>query len=515
MINKEEFEMKLFKMFELEVRGPEPVGSHVDVDLNAVFSNNGRSITVRGFYDGDGVYKIRFYPQETGLYKYVVSGIASLSGEEICEADDAGHGMVRAEGNHFRYDDGSRYLPFGTTVYALVHQDKQLVDQTMNTLSQAPFNKVRMCVFPKHYDFNHNDPEFYPFARVDDKKWDVNKPDFRYWHHLEQRLAELDEMGIQADLIIFHPYDRWGFAELSQEECAVYLDYLTRRLAAWPNIWWSLANEYDLMDKFEFSWWPEFAGQIYANDPWHHLLSNHNFAKVWDFSTPETTHCCLQNVSIDDVQVWAKKYGKPVVYDEIRYEGNIMHSWGNVSGRELVNRFWKIYAKGGYASHGETFMDDKEILWWARGGVLKGSSPERIGFLRQIMEELPGPIDYSMQGIGALSVEAIEELQKNPPEEEVNNGIMRILRIPATDLYNLFSSIPRYNGNYNDEVFIFYLADQCAVETQIDLPETGNYRVDMIDTWEMTRETVMENVQGSLKVNLPGHEGMAIIATKM
>ncbi len=44
--------MKLFKMFELEVRGPEPVGSHVDVDLNAVFSNNGRSITVRGFYDG-------------------------------------------------------------------------------------------------------------------------------------------------------------------------------------------------------------------------------------------------------------------------------------------------------------------------------------------------------------------------------------------------------------------------------------------------------------------------------
>ncbi len=61
--------MKLFKMFELEVRGPEPVGSHVDVDLNAVFSNNGRSITVRGFYDGDGVYKIRFYPQETGLYK--------------------------------------------------------------------------------------------------------------------------------------------------------------------------------------------------------------------------------------------------------------------------------------------------------------------------------------------------------------------------------------------------------------------------------------------------------------
>jgi hypothetical protein len=160
-------------------------------------------------------------------------------------------------------------------------------------------------------------------------------------------------------------------------------------------------------------------------------------------------------------------------------------------------------------------MDDKEILWWARGGVLKGSSPERIGFLRQIMEELPGPISFALQGVWTLSFEEIEELQKNPPEEEVNNGIMRILRIPATDLYNLFSSIPRYNGNYNDEAFIYYLADQCAVETQIDLPETGNYRVDVIDTWEMTRETVMENVHGSQKIILPGHEGMAIIATKM
>jgi hypothetical protein len=117
--------------------------------------------------------------------------------------------------------------------------------------------------------------------------------------------------------------------------------------------------------------------------------------------------------------------------------------------------------------------------------------------------------------MGSLSVAEIEELQKNPPEAVVKNGMMKILRIPAADLYNLFASIPRYNGSYNDEVFIYYLADQCAVETQIDLPETGNYRVDVIDTWEMTRETVMENVHGSQKVNLPGHEGMAIIATKM
>lgn len=46
--------------------------------------------------------------------------------------------MVKAEGNHFVYQDGSKYLPFGTTIYALAHQPETLIDQTMETLKQAP-----------------------------------------------------------------------------------------------------------------------------------------------------------------------------------------------------------------------------------------------------------------------------------------------------------------------------------------------------------------------------------------
>ncbi len=30
-------------------------------------------------------------------------------------------------------------------------------------LADAPFNKMRMCVFPKHYRFNQNEPPTYPF----------------------------------------------------------------------------------------------------------------------------------------------------------------------------------------------------------------------------------------------------------------------------------------------------------------------------------------------------------------
>ena len=48
--------------------------------------------------------------------------------------------------------DGTPFYPFGTTCYAWIHQPEALQRQTLESLAQNPFNKVRMCVFPKWYD---------------------------------------------------------------------------------------------------------------------------------------------------------------------------------------------------------------------------------------------------------------------------------------------------------------------------------------------------------------------------
>lgn len=66
---------------------------------------------------------------------------------------------------------------------------------------------------------------------------------------------------------------------------------------------------------------------------------------------------------------WIKAYGKPVVFDECCYEGDIEFPWGNISGFEMVKRFWKGYIQGAYVTHGETFFSEDEILWWSKGGV--------------------------------------------------------------------------------------------------------------------------------------------------
>jgi len=501
--------MKLYQTFELTYTAPAPVGSWVDVDLTAVFTLNGKTTTVKGFYDGGETYRIRYYPSEVGECSWTVSGIVSDAGSEAVEASDA-KGIVRAEGTRFRYDNGDWFYPMGTTIYAMVSQPEELVDTTIETLSKNPFNKVRMCVFPKHYDFNHNEPPLFAFAFKDEKP-DVTHPDPAYWQMLERRLAQMSELGIQSDLIIFHPYDKWGFAKMPLEDCMVYLDYLTRRLSAIPNVWWSLANEYDIMRDFQLEWWSQFAAFIGENDPYHHLLSNHNMIRLWDFNEPNTTHCCIQGRFYDETGKLIDKYNKPVLFDEMCYEGNIHHSWGNISGREMARRFWVTCAQGGYATHGETFLNEEECLWWAQGGKLIGESPARIAFLRETLESLPGPLSpglFGSRGFAAIDPDKITEEQKQHPMAKL------FLTMPKEDLARFMSAVNSFGSHYEDQVYLKYLDKECPIHAPFSLPEDGDYTVYAIDTWEMTRTVALEHASGSVNVPLPGKEAMAILAVK-
>lgn len=540
--------MKQYETFELTFTGPEPEGSRALVDLQAEFTIAGEVKRVSGFYAGNGVYKVRFYSTAAGRCSWKVWGVVSGAGEVLCEPANPGkageeeyrkspdtdgerkavtcgeccdmtgkgrtpRGMVRASGRHFKYHDGTWYRPFGTTIYAMVHQEEALVNTTMATLRSAPFNKVRFCVFPKHYDFNHNEPPYYPFEKTDGK-WDVHKPAAVYWDALEERIRELDAMGIQGDLILFHPYDRWGFSRFSKEESLVYLDYLLRRLSAMPNLWWSLANEYDLMSNYKREDWQEFAGFVAEHDPYGHCLSNHNCMAYWDFSQKEITHCSIQDVNVNEVPELWERYRKPVIFDECRYEGNIIHGWGNISGREMVRRFWTAVCCGGYCTHGETFYSEDEVLWWARGGVLKGESSARIAFLKEIVEALPGPLEFMGEGSGAYTEGQLLSMKKNGISEEFQKNffLTAMLNMPEEQVKAFLTKERVAFGHCGQEAYLKFLERQCAAVTKLNLPEEGNYRIEVIDTWEMTRQVVTENACGRVQIDLPGKEDMAVLA---
>ncbi len=425
------------------------------------------------------------------------------------------HGMVKAVDTHFEFEDGTVFHPFGTTVYALAHQRRDLIEQTLKTLEHSPFNKVRMCVFPKHYTYNNNAPLYYPFEKREDGSWDVEKPVSEFWDNLDSIITRLDGMEIQCDLILFHPYDCWGFVNMPQADNLTYIDYVVKRLAHHKNLWWSVANEYDLCLGYKtMEDWYGIEEHLAAKDPYHHLLSCHNCFVLWDFHRKAITHGSIQNRTIAQVSSQVDEFKKPIMVDECCYEGNIPDNWGCISGEEMTARFWESIVSGAYCTHGETFLDDEDVLWWAKGGVLKGESPKRIAWLKELVDTFPKnmePITEEITGIANMPREQREEMENSP----MFSGFMAAMdRMTEKDrMIGLFFE-KKYEGCIGKDIFLYYYEHHCNALANITLPVDAAYTIEVLDTWNMTREIVMTHANGNVSVNLPGREYMAILATR-
>jgi len=388
-------------VFEVALSGPTNGNPFTDVPFSASFSQGAQSVNADGFYDGDGVYRVRFMPDKAGEWHYLTqSTCAQLNGRAgglLVNPPSAGnHGPVRvAHIYHFAYADGTPYEELGTTCYGWIHQSEALQEETLQTLAGSPFNKLRMCVFPKWYDWNTNEPILYPYEGTPPNTWDTTRFNPKFFQHLDQRILDLQKLGIQADVILFHPYDggHWGFDRMPAAADDRYLRYLTARLSAYRNVWWSLANEWDFMKQKDESDFVRFGELVAARDPYHHLLSIHNGTKIFNNTLPWITHASIQNgmavESPASAELYRDVYRKPVVYDEVKYEGNIPRRWGNLTPQELVFRFWNGVVAGTYVGHGETYLSPDNILWWSKGGVLKGQSPARLAFLKKVLEDAP------------------------------------------------------------------------------------------------------------------------------
>ncbi|WP_374121355.1 DUF5605 domain-containing protein [Paenibacillus sp. LHD-117] len=57
-----------------------------------------------------------------------------------------------------------------------------------------------------------------------------------------------------------------------------------------------------------------------------------------------------------------------------------------------------------------------------------------------------------------------------------------------------------------------YFGKSCQAAYTLDLPEGSEYAIDLVDIWEMTRETIIPRDSGKMKIKLPGKEGTAAIA---
>ncbi len=154
-----------------------------------------------------------------------------------------------------------------------------------------------------------------------------------------------------------------------------YLHYAVARLAAFRNVWWSPANEFDIMESKKDAEWDRFFQIVQAADPYGHLRGIHNCVRWYDHMKPWVAHCSIQSSDFASMQQWREQYCKPILFDECRYEGNVPREWGYLKAPEMARCFWLGTMGGCYVGHAETYLHPEEILWWSKGGVLHGKAP--------------------------------------------------------------------------------------------------------------------------------------------
>lgn len=480
-------EVKQWQRFEYVGQVSDDPRHFTDSWLTATFIHDELTQTVYGFYNDNGEFILRFMPDKPGEWRYTLaSNIPTLHGQSgafFCHAAPEEKGPVQRDGEgHFCHADGTPFYPFGTTAYVWNYQNEAVQAQTYASLAASPFNKIRMCVFPKHYRYNLAEPEHFPFPGNIESGFDTQRFNVAFFDQLEQQIATLDEMGIEVDLIIFHPYDRWGFSALPAEVDRRYIRYLVARLASFKNIWWSLANEFDLLKAKTMAFWDEAIAQIQREDPSRHLISIHNWhnppihyrsnAHWYDHHNPALTHASIQHHDMHFVPEWREAFKKPIVIDECCYEGNVDLGWGNITAQKMVAQFWHGVCLGGYVTHGETFLSDDEIIWWSHGGKLKGESVARIAFLRQMLED-------------------------GQPK-----------RLTAQPWGSHWDTSMGLSGS---DYALFYFGEYCPGFKMMTMLEEGSrWKVEIIDTWAMTITPVEGLIQHGDKLELPGKPWIAL-----
>jgi len=479
-------------VFEATVRGPAAGNPFVDVQFGARFTLGHRTVEVTGFYDGDGTYKARFSPDAAGRWSYEttsnVKELAGKSGGFTCAGPTAGNrGPVgTAHQFHFQYADGTPYFPFGTTCYSYGFIGEPFAGETLKNLKTAGFNKVRMCLLPK--PLGKLQPVAMPFERASGaaaagaenpedggksrEQFDLAQLNPEYFRHVEEKIRDLMAAGIEADVILFHPYDAWGFKAMGQEADDRYLRYAIARLSAFRNVWWSVANEYDLVRTKTMTDWDRFFRIVEESDPYRRLRSIHYSRVMYDYTRPWCTHASLQTYDFEKSGERLAAWNKPIIYDEIQYEGNISRRWGNLSPEEMTHRFWKATVYGVYATHGETYMSTDGSPVWSDAGELHGTSPARITFLRKLLERT-----------GTTGLMAAE----NP--------------------YYLNAGSP-------GGPILYYFDYHCVGEYEFPLPANEKFKATMVDPRAMTETELPGTFSGRSKITLSGKPYMAVVFEK-
>ena len=176
---------------------------------------------------------------------------------------------------------------------------------------------------------------------------------------------------------------------------------------------------------------------------------------IYDHSKPWVTHASLQSYDFEKSAERRAAWNKPIIYDEIQYEGDIPSRWGNLSAEEMTRRFWLATVRGVYATHGEVFDSATGESSWSDAGRLRGESGPRLAFLRALIERITK--------VGLNESEGAYYLNATDPSGTI----------------------------------LYYLDYHRPARYDFPLPTNGNFSATLIDPYAMTKPRCLDRLPAS------------------
>jgi len=249
----------------------------LDVELNCSFiSPLGKKYVMLGFYDGDNTWKVRFSPNETGIWSYRTStqisdpNLCSVGKFEVVESDESMRGFLKiCPGKYWglEYESGEPCFILGDTMYNLfgVAHCGLNVEGVLRRRVQQGFNliRVRIPVSSFHPPEGYNDWQTHstwPWYGSPQKPV-FDRFNLEYFRTVDRVIRLTEELGIGFEMIM----EAWGFEYpfnqrnifISEYE-ELWMKYLIARYDAFNSVHiWTLMNEYEYYPNGDWHYKPE------------------------------------------------------------------------------------------------------------------------------------------------------------------------------------------------------------------------------------------------------------------
>lgn len=345
---------------------------YVEVELTGIFvSPTGKELRLQGFWDNGQIWKIRFAPNEAGVWHYRTESNEPdlIAAGRFRVVPSAHRGFVRASKTRpygFEYGDGTPFLLMGDTIWDGMSDGvgfETRFKPYINLRASQGFNAYHAIIINNRYDYQANEGGI-PYTMFTETQRDYNRLNPDYFKWVDKRVAYADSMGMISILFFTWSHE---IAKMSSEDYQRLALYIVARYAAY-NVFWVLAGDYQAYF-YEPARYRQIGKAVAVADPFDHPISihpadddvNREFAKEPWLSyvmhqLRDAGEFLADSIRFDHI------YNKPVVNAEYGYHvPQSVHPHHGIRNDATYIRTgaWSIFSAGGYfvAGFGGTFFD--------------------------------------------------------------------------------------------------------------------------------------------------------------